>query len=339
MSQTWHKWQFNRHQQRIFLEDLNALVSEGVAPSQAIAVLSETNRGIRQHIAKAIDSGLSQGQSLADSMRNWFNTVVIEMIFAGESSGTLTASLQAAVESLQAQQNLWQDIIHALAYPLTVFILALTLLVFIKNSVLDTFLKIKPFDQWPSNGISLMHFAQVIQDWWWLFSLILIGGIFFIIRLLRDLTGDVRAIFDNLPLISLYRDACAARFMQTLGRMLSNGVLMKKAIVILLQDANPYLHSHLMLMEFNLSGGNENIADVLDTQLIRPDELLRLKVIARTRGFANALLSLGKQATERVEKRLRLLNRFVSTLLMLASALIAATTIFAIYSIGSTLAS
>lgn len=332
------KFSFNRKQQRIFLEDLSILIFEGVAPSQAITILSETTEGIRQTVAKEINDRLAEGLNLADGMRAWFCNVVTEIISAGENSGTLAEAIRASLDTLNDMHSARMQVINTITYPTSVFTLALALTVFIKHSVLDSFLKIRPLSLWPSSGIHLFHFAEIVQDWWWLFLLILVGGVFFILRLLRDLTGDIRTLLDSMPLIGLYRDALAARFMQMLGRMLNNGVLLKNALQILQKDAEPYLIWHITLMEFNLSGGNENLADMLNTHLIPRDDLMRLRVVSRTRGFAHALINLGAHARKRVNQRALNLSRILSTLLFIASGTIAAATVFAIYSIGSTLA-
>jgi len=314
------KIQFNRRQQKIFLEDLYSLIADNVAPSQAIDILCETTQGIRQIVAQHIDDALSQGRLLADGMRTWFCSVLVEIIYAGETSGTLIAAIEASLKTLSTQQNTRRQFANNLIYPLMLFSLSCMLIIFIEHSVLRVFLHDAPPSKWPRAAQSLFSLAYLIQDGWWLFIFFVFSSGFFALRLLRDVSGDTRLFFDYWPLISLYRDSAAAHFMQMLGRMLDNGVAAKKALIILQQDASPYLSWHIMNMEFNLSGNRDNIADVINTKLISHDDILRLKVIARTRGIAKALISLGDQTKARVRQKILFISRLLGASLVIASA-------------------
>lgn len=313
------KAQFNRRQQKIFLEDLHSLISDSVAPSQAIDILCETTGGLRQIVAQEINDALSQGRLLADGMRSWFCSVAVEIIYAGETSGSLTTALESSINSLDTQQSTRRQFVSHLIYPFMLFVLSCSLIIFIEHSLASIFLPNKPFNQWPAATQNIFSLVYLIQDWWWLFIFFAISSVFFALRLLRDLSGDARLLLDSWPLISLYRNSTAAHFMQLLGRMLDNGVATKKALLILQQDASPYLSWHIMNMEFNLSGNNDNIADIINTKLISRDNILRLKVIARTRGIAKALMSLGEQTEARVRQKILLISRLIGGALVIAS--------------------
>lgn len=314
------KIQFNCRQQKIFLEDLYSLISDNVAPSQAIDILCETTQGIRHRVAEHINNALGQGMLLADGMREWFCTIVVEMCYAGETSGSLATALEACLKALKAQQSTRRQFISNLTYPLILFVLSCALIIFVKHILLTILLPSKNLNNLAPATNTFFNLAYLLQDWWWLFVFMSLNCGFFILRLLRDLSGDTRLLFDNLPLISLYRDKTAAHFMQMLGQMLDNGVAAKKALLILQQDASPYLNWHIMNMEFNLSGDNDNIADVINTRLISAENILRLKVIARTRGIAKALMSLGSQTQIRVRNKILFVSRLIGAGLFIASA-------------------
>ena len=58
-------------------------------------------------------------------------------------------------------------------------------------------------------------------------------------------------------------------------------------------QANPYVNSHLVMMEHLLSMGKTNIADVLETGLISESDLMRLRVMAEVKGFEHGLIRMG----------------------------------------------
>ncbi len=332
----WHL-QFTRKYQQAFLEDLSSLIEDGVPASQAIDTIVEIADNITQIVAKHISANLSRGQSLADGMKTWFSHSVIEVIRVGESSGALPETLKAAANTYREYSNTFNAFLVSTLYPVTVLIIALTMTVFIKNTVLSSFLDIKPITSWPPVGKNLYRIGYIVEKWWWLISISLISFALIIDSLLKNLTGKVRYWIDEIPLISLYRSNLAARFMETLGLLISNGVILKQALSTLQYDAEPYFSWHLLQMEYNLSGGQENIADVLNTNLIHHNDLIRLRVVAKGKGFEHALVSLGRQARRRIAKTIERTGKFIGAFFMIIAASLAMTIVFGIYTVGSIL--
>jgi type II secretory pathway component PulF len=155
---------------------------------------------------------------------------------------------------------------------------------------------------------------------------------------LQNLSGSLRTSLDSLPIFSLYRDFIAAQFMETTGLLLTNGIVLKRALVLLKPKASIYLQSHLVMMEFRLSSGFDNIADVLDTGLISPADLQRLKVIAKGKGFTAALSRLGQRANQRAVNTAQILFRFLGGIFFALSGTVAVLVILGIYSVGRSLA-
>ncbi len=335
----WRRLEFGRKQQQAFLEDLSSLVKDGVPANQAIRLIQQTTDGIFQKVANDIAYGLAQGQPVAFGMRSWFSPATVEIIRAGESSGTLPEAMESAAASLSGQSNAIGEFINAALYPLVVFVASLVMLIFVKDSVLDNFASIKPVTSWPDVGQYLYYLADFLEAWWWLLLVGLGVLIFILYELLRQLIGPLRHWVDRVPGLSLYRQTTAARLMETLGLLLKNGVALNKSLQIMHQDAQPYLAWHLWMMEIRLSGGKENVADVLDTDLISPSDLMRLKVVAMGKGIDHALSSLGRKAHNAAAKKVSTAGKLIGALCLTLGAVMAATVVFGIYSIGSIIAS
>lgn len=337
LEQRFQRLQFRRKHQQAFLEDLASLIEDGVPASQAVDVIISVSAGITKTVALSVSQSLGRGQPLADGMQKWFAHTVVEVIRIGESSGTLPQTLRAAANTYTQYTNTLNSFLTSVLYPLTVVILALAVTVFVKNSVLHGFLEIKPVTAWPPAGRTLYRIGATVEAGWWLI-LLTIGLLAMIINnVLKNVTGEARRWIDTLPLFSLYRAALAARFMETLGLLISNGVILRNALSTMQYDASPYLSWHLLQMEYNLSGGQENIADVLDTQLIGYGDLMRLRIVAKGKGFEHALVSLGRQAREHTAKRIDRVGKILSALLLLMGAGIAITIVLGIYNVGAIL--
>jgi len=342
MQTTWQeKWllfQFTRKRQQAFLEDLCSLVDDGVPVSSAIDTIADVTEGVNQKVARIISDKIAEGQLLADGMQGWFHPAIVEVVRAGESGGNLPDSLRAGLNTFADQTSAWSVMLNSLVYPVCVIILALIVVVFIKNSVLVRFAEIRPVALWPEIGRDLYFLGVIVERWWWLILLLLIAALFVVRKMLHQLTGSSRKFIDHFPLLSLYRELIAARFMETLGLLIANGVVLKRALSLLHNDSSPYLSWHLVEMENRLSSGKENIADVLNTDLINRNDLIRLRVVTKGKNFEHALISLGKQANKRNLQTISLLGKVLAGMLLIFAAFIAATIVIGIYSIGSILA-
>lgn len=327
---------FFRHgQQQAFLEDLSTLIEDGVPASQAVETIAEIATGPVRDVANSILQKIAEGKFIADGMQGWFSQPIVEIIRAGEEGGTLAQNMTAAARAVAQSSKGFADLLSATIYPLTVVIMGLIVAIFVKHSVFVNFATIKPVNEWPANGRILLAVTTFVQNWWWIVILAIIAIGILIYRLLQDLTGDVRKVIDTLPLFSLYREVTAARFMEVLGLLISNGIILKRALSVMRGRANNYLAWHIYLMELRLSGGRENIAEVIDTGLISKADIMRLRVVARGKGFEHALLRLGRLSSERAGKNIDLAGRLLGIILLAAGASWAAFMIFAIYGVGS----
>ncbi|MCD6056266.1 MAG: tcpE [Gammaproteobacteria bacterium] len=330
---------FSSREQQAFLEDWTSLVEDGVAPVKALETLRQICNKSAVQVADSIMEAAVAGHPLADGMRGWFPPTVIELIHAGEEGGSFMQTMRSATESMQTKNSAVGSIIGVLSYPVVVLILGLYVTVYINNSILTQFAAILPISQWPQDGKNLVAFANLVEHWWWALLVIIVGGSIGLYQFLFRYIGEYREYVDKIPLLSLYRRISAARFMETLGLLTSNGVVFKKALSIMQQGASPYSGWHLMLMERRLGRGQSNIADVLDTGMVEQYDVLRLKAIAQGHGFEEALVRQGKLAAERSNKLIQMTSKILSGMLLGLGTVLAAFIITSIYSVGSHLGS
>lgn len=328
---------FSSKEKQAFLEDLSTLIDDGVPANKAVEVMAKLTSGATKRLVDAILSKIAQGKPIADGMIGWMPDAIVELIRAGEQGGTLAQNMRAAGESLGRKNDTLSSLSSSLTYPLVVLVCGLGVLVYLNNSIFPQFASIKPVSQWPDQGRQLIAIATFVQDWWWGVLLVIIGFSIALNKTLHNYVGKGRESLDRIPLISIYREVTAARFMETLGLLVSNGVVFKQALQILQGQADPYLGWHLMMMERRLGRGRSNIAEVLDTNLVSDADILRLKAIADAKGFDHALIRLGRQAADRGVETLRKLGRIGGGLLLALGAGLAGYMVTGIYTVGSSL--
>lgn len=333
------KLSFNGKEQEAFLQDISALVNDGVPAPYAVEMVGRiSKKGVAKDVARAITQKIAEGKGLADGMEGWFSVPIVELVRAGERGGTLADTLNFAAKTLGQSNSSLAAFISAILYPLIVIIMGCGVCIFVNKTVFKQFLLIKPLQDWPSNGQELVMFANFIEDWWWFVILVIIAIIFGLTRMFRDYTGPLRATIDHLPILSIYRKLVAARFMETLGMLVANGIAFKQALQIMHLNTTPYLASQLLKMEYKLGAGESNIALVLDTGLIDEADILRLQAVARSRGVEDALVRLGQHANLQGEKTIKLTAKILGGILLAMGAGLAAFMVMSIYAVGSSLA-
>jgi type II secretory pathway component PulF len=134
--------------------------------------------------------------------------------------------------------------------------------------------------------------------------------------------------------MSLYRKMTSARLMETLGLLIANGLVFKKALKIVQYRAHPYLAWHLITMEYRLGSGKDNLADVLDTGLIAQEDLARLRLIAQSKGFEHALVRQGQRAADEGTEQIRITGKIMGGFLLGVAALLTIFLITSIYAVG-----
>lgn len=333
------RWQFSTKKQLAFLEDFYLLVNDGIPANRAIEMMTQVTTGLTREVSLSLSDKIAQGQPLADGMREWFVPNVVEIIRVGEAGGALAQTLKSAINTLGQQGAAVGALISALIYPLMVITMACIIIIYLNTSVFTQFKAIKPMDQWPDAGLQLVALADFIQGWWWS---VIIGVIVLVIVLkwlMSNYVGDLRPTLDRIPPFSFYKRMVAGRFLETLGLLVSNGVVFKSAIKVMQYEATPYMQSHLVRMENLLGKGRSNIADVLDSGLVDDADLMRLRVMAEVKGFEHGLVRMGVRGTEQTTQTMKLISKVFGGVLLAVGGLMIIVIIRGIFLTGMAMGS
>lgn len=313
-------FQFGNKAQLAFLEDFYALVNDGIPANRAIEMMAEVTSGINQEVALSISQKISEGQPLAEGMREWFSMNVVEIVRVGEEGGILNATIRSAITTLDQRTSTWGAFFTAITYPLVVMLMACVIIVYLDKTVFDQFRQIKPIAEWPAAGQSLVSTAHLLERGWWVLLLMIATIVFLFRYAMHNYIGELRPLLDRFPPFSLYRRFAAAYLMETMGLLVANGVVFKNAIKIMQYQANPYLISHLVMMEHLLGMGRGNISDVLATGLISDADVMRLRVLAEVKGFEHALIRMGVRGAEESAKTMKLIARILGGVFLVLGA-------------------
>ena len=331
---TIRRWQFGTKAQLAFLEDLYLLINDGIPANRAVEMMAQVTTGLTREVSQSLAHKIAQGQPLAEGMREWFSTNVVEIIRVGEAGGALPQTMKSAISMLSQRGVAISAFAGAITYPLLVIVIACAVIVYLNNSVFVQFRTIKPIEEWPASGVRLVALANTIENWWWLVLLAVIAVIIALRHVMTNYTGELRPTLDLFPPFSFYRKFVAARLLETLGLLVANGVVFKSAIKVMQYQANPYLNSHLVMMEHLLSTGKTNIAEVLATGLVERQDLMRLRVMAEVKGFEHGLVRMGIRGTEQATATLKFISRIIGGVLLAIGGILIIIIIQGIYLTG-----
>jgi len=220
---------------------LATLVGAGFPLVSAIyTLIPQTGSPALKKILSRIKDSVEEGNSFAESLSEFpdiFPPLFVNMIRAGEASGTLEIVLERLAEINENRQVQKNRIISILAYPAVMTVLGFGILIFLLTVIVPEF--IATFSDMNQVLPLPTRIVQFISDqlatFWWALLFLLIGGYIAFNRLGKTTRG--RFLIDKamlrLPGIStLATKIAVARFSRTLGSLLENGIPMMTALDI-----------------------------------------------------------------------------------------------------------
>jgi general secretion pathway protein F len=225
----------------IMTRQLATLVRAGVPLVESIAALTEQveNEQLKR-ILTTVRESLNEGTSFAKSLEahpKVFPPLYVNMIAAGEASGTLEAVLERLSDFMEGQARLKGKVMGALAYPalMAVFgtVLVGVLMVAVVPKVTSVFDSMGQALPWYTQ--LLIFVSGMVADFWWLLIAIVGLAVWLFQRWKKKPAGRLKwdtfrlkmPIFGRLNLL-----VSLARFSRTLATLLASGVQLLQAMEI-----------------------------------------------------------------------------------------------------------
>jgi general secretion pathway protein F len=311
---------------------LATLLSSGLPLMEALSVLveQEENEGLKAAMSSVRDS-VREGASLADALREnpkAFSQLYINMVSAGETSGTLEITLDRLADFLDEQVRFRGRISAALAYPAFMTVIGASMLFFIFSFVMPRvvgmFEDMK--QQLPLITLILLATVRFLSSFWWAILLVIAGGVYYVRRYLRTQAG--REAFDarilRMPVFgSLIRMIAVSRFTRTLGTLLESGVPALAALDIVKSVVgNTVLANAIQKARENVREG-EPIADPLKRSGLFPPVVVQMVAVGEKSGeLEKMLLKISDSFDRTVETRITALMALMEPVIILAMGLI-----------------
>ncbi|MGB5546625.1 MAG: type II secretion system inner membrane protein GspF [Polyangiales bacterium] len=212
---------------------LSVLIRSGVPLVEALsALIEQLDQPELKNAFTDTRNQVNEGSTLANALKahpKIFLSLYVNMVAAGEASGTLEEVLGRLAEFLDEQTRLQSKVRGALAYPVVMAVVVVAILFLMKSfvvpkvtSIFENFNHTRP---WYTS--LLIWVSKIFTNYWWLIAALMGGGIYWFRR--WKATEEGRRKWDLLvleaplfgPLIVM---VAVARFARTLATLLSSGV-------------------------------------------------------------------------------------------------------------------
>ncbi len=311
---------------------LATLLSSGLPLMDALSVLveQEENAGLRGALSSVRDS-VREGASLADALKEnpkAFSPLYVNMVSAGEASGTLDITLDRLADFLDEQVRFRGRLSAALAYPVFMTIIGMAMLFFIFSFVMPRIVGMfeDMKQQLPLITLVLLGVVRFLSSYWWAILLALGGAAYYLRKYLRTQAG--REVFDarvlTLPVFgTLIRMIAVARFTRTFGTLLQSGVPTLAALDIVKNViGNSVLANAVQKARENVREG-ESIADPLRRSGLFPPVVVQMVAVGEKSGeLEKMLLKISDSFERTVDTRITGLMALLEPVIILVMGLV-----------------
>ncbi|HWA78373.1 MAG TPA: type II secretion system inner membrane protein GspF [Polyangiaceae bacterium] len=310
----------------VMTRQLATLVRAGVPLLESIAALTEQVENEQLvRVLTTVRENLNEGTSFAKSLEQHpkvFPALYVNMIAAGEASGTLEAVLERLADFMEGQARLKGKVAGALAYPVLMAVvgslLVGVLMVGVVPKVTSVFDNLGQTLPWYTR--LLIFISDTVAAYWWLMLGSTALGFYLFQRWKKKPEGRLRwdsirlkmPIFGRLVLL-----VAVARFSRTLSTLLASGVQLLQAMEIgrhVLENAR--LQAVITEAIGSIRGG-ESIAEPLKRSGAFPPMVTHMIAIGERSGQLETMLENVSRAYEAdVEIRVQALTSLLEPMMI-----------------------
>jgi len=321
---------------------LAVLLNSGLPIDDALDILLQQSTGSLKVILGTLKNTVRSGNTLASGLSAYphiFSSVYVNLVNAGEASGTLQKNFEELANQLQKEHELKKKIQGAMMYPSIVLMSAISvttgIVVFVLPNITALFESLDVPLPWTT--IVLIKVASLVEHQG---GLILLGAIalvvgFIFLRRMPFVMPVTHGILLKFPVIGkIARDTNLATLTRLLGTLLQSGMPISEALVITGNVMrNFYFRRMFITMQTELAQGR-TLTDALanSTSLIPPIALRLIRVGEETGTLGDMLRYLAEFYEHEVDEATRNAATLLEPLMIVMIGVMVALLAFSIIS-------
>ncbi|MFH1077287.1 MAG: type II secretion system inner membrane protein GspF [Pseudomonadota bacterium] len=314
----------------VMTRQLAVLLKAGLPLVTAMnAIIQQTAKEGLKKVLISIKDDVNEGQSLAAALSRYpkiFAPFYVNIVRAGEASGTLDMVLNRLAELRERQQAQMAKIKAALTYPILMGIVGVLVLFFMMTVVVPQVTQIftDMKQTLPAMTLVLIAISGVFKSYWWAMIIMIIAGFIGFSRFTKSGKGlkwrDTVAL--RFPVAGPLRvKLIVARFTQTLGSLLENGVPLLSALEIVRNVVNNSVVADLVARAKEDVSEGKDLASALGREGMFPPIVLQMISVGEQSGELEQMLFTAARAYENeVESGITGLTSILEPLMILVLA-------------------
>ena len=324
----------------IFTEQLGHLLQAGMTLDEGLSILEKRLKQPRvQQMTRALHQALVDGRSFSQALRDFpriFPALYVNLVAAGEASGSLPDILLRLVKHLMQAKDLRDRVQQALIYPAFLAVAGSILItIFITYMVpqLTAFMS-QNGGALPLPTRILMHVHHVITGYWWLAVIVVIGASVGFRAFVQ--TDEGRITWDRLRLGipgygRIIRHRYYAQFSRTLGTLMENGVPLLRALDLVAEIAgNRFLETKLTDVRRAVIDG-ATLSAALGAQHLFPDLFTDMMAVGEQTGhFAETMQTIADVYERELDRTVAIVSQLIPPMIIVVIAVLIG---FVVYSI------
>lgn len=225
----------------VFCRQFVSMTRAGVSILEALKMLCEQTENKKlQKALMQVRVDVEKGETLADSLAGHpkiFPSIMINMVAAGEASGSLETSFERVATQLERNNKTQALVKKAMIYPIILFLVAIAVVIVMLVVVIPSYATIfEDLDtELPGITIAVLAASNFIKKWWYLLLAAVVGLVLAVRAFAVSNTG--KHVFGKIALTipaikNLVVKSASSLMARTLSTLMGAGVPMIEAVDI-----------------------------------------------------------------------------------------------------------
>ena len=324
----------------VFCRQFASILKAGVSIINALEMMeSQTeNKDLKKSIGK-VRGSVEKGETLSDAMRteSLFPSILVDMVRAGEASGSLETSLSRMAVQFEKDAKTKGMIKKAMIYPMVLLCVAIGVLVVMVVYVIPKFVSM--FEDLGSDLPFMTKMMLNLSDFvinYWYIIIIAIAAIVILYKSYKKTDGGkhlIDGIKLKIPVFGeLAKKTACARFARTMSTLLQAGMPMIEALDIVASTMDNVLYKDaLQKVKNGVSLGMPLSEQLRKTNLFPPMILHMTGIGEETGNLEEMLTNTAVYYEEEVELATQSITALMEPLIILVMAAIVIVLVLSIY--------
>ncbi|WAA12842.1 type II secretion system F family protein [Fervidibacillus halotolerans] len=325
----------------LYVRQFATLIRAGITIVDATNILAkQTESKMLKKVLGVVEEDLRSGIAFSDAAEKHpkiFPPMFVNMVRAGEVTGSLDETLDRLATYLEKQYNLKKKIQSTMAYPITLLIVIIAVVIFLMVTIIPSFSSLfSQFDaELPAITKFMMNLSSGVQHYWWIaFLVLMLLILLFSIGMKQNdrFQYGVHLFLLKMPIFGkLLQKSAIARLSRTLSSLFSSAIPILQALTIAEKVVgNPVIGKVISDARDSLEKGDQ-LSDPLSKSWVIPPLVTQMVAVGEQTGQLDFMFSkIADFYEEEVDRTVDGLKSLIEPIMIVLLAVVVGTIVLSI---------